>query len=346
MKKIICKLLAGLTATVATVGLVACGDNLNPPKTGEEDVHASLYTPDGAPALAIANMIAGDTETDYHVVAPATISTYVTGENPKADLCVLPVTAASKLLGSGEKYTMLATVTHGNLYLLSTQERQYETAEELGRFAGKDIGIFETNNVPGLTFQYILKGAELSYKIEDKAVNKGDMSAIYLREMESAAAITPGLNYDAYLAAEPVASLKVKQTASSNQPLHIVADLQKLYGGENGYPQAILVVKNEFLSKHEDWVKAFASRMQTSIASLNAATDVAPIISALNGVRTEGLTPAINANNLTTEVIARCNVKFVSAADSKAAVNAYLANVKTVKTDAVGTIADKFFYAN
>lgn len=336
------KLVAGILATVATVGLVACGDNLNPPEKGE-DVHASLYTPDGAPALAIAKMIGGDEEVDYHVVDSNTIGNYVTGETPTADLCVLPVTAASKLLGSGEKYTMLATVTHGNLYLLSHDANLgISSASDLSALKGKTVGVIQMQNVPGLTFQSILKSAEIPYVIGESA----DENAVCLRAISDPASGIPALGCDFYVAAEPLVSLKVQMTATTPKALYVSGDLQTLYGGGNGYPQAILVVKNEFLSAHEDWVKAFANRMQSSIAALNAATDVAPILSALNGVRTEGLNPAVNANNLTTEVIARCNVKYVSAADSKAAVNAYLANVKTVKADAVGTIADKFFYAN
>lgn len=341
MKKVIGKLVAGILATVATVGLAACS-NLNPPKKGE-GVRAALYAPDGAPALAIAEMIAGDEEVDYHVVDASTIANYVTGETPTADLCVLPVTAASKLLGSGEKYAMLATVTHGNLYLLSHDEHlKISSASELSTLKGKTVGVIQMQNVPGLTFQSILKNAEISYVVGESAVE----NAVCLRAINDPAAQIPALGCDFYVAAEPLVSLKVQKTAGMPNALRVSGDLQTLYGGENGYPQAVLVVKNTFLNSHEDWVKSFVSRMQSSIASLNAATDVAPIISALSGVRTEGLTPAFNANNLTADVIAKCNVKYVSAADSKTAVNAYLESVKTVKADAVGTVADKFFYAD
>lgn len=342
MKKIISKLTAGILAIVATVGLVACADNVNPPKKGD-GVHAALYTPDGAPALAVANMIAGDEEVDYHVVDASTISGYVTGETPTADLCILPVTAASKLLGSGEKYTMLATVTHGNLYLLSHDENLgISSASDLSALKGKTVGVIQMQNVPGLTFQSILKSADIPYVVGESA----DENSVCLRAVNDPAAEIPALGCDFYVAAEPLASLKVQKTATTPKALYVSGDLQTLYGGENGYPQAVLVVKNTFLNSHEDWVKSFVSRMQSSIASLNKATDVAPIISALSGVRTEGLTPAFNENNLTADVIAKCNVKYVSAADSETAVNAYLESVKTVKADAVGTAADKFFYAD
>ena len=70
--------------------------------------------PDGAPALAMAQLMVSESDTEsYHVVDSSTIQTYVTGENPKADLCILPLNLASKLLGTGETYQMLGTVTHG-----------------------------------------------------------------------------------------------------------------------------------------------------------------------------------------------------------------------------------------
>ena len=49
------------------------------------------------------------------------VAGYVTGASPAADYCVLPVNLASKLLGSGDAYRMLGTVTNGNLYFLTVK---------------------------------------------------------------------------------------------------------------------------------------------------------------------------------------------------------------------------------
>lgn len=126
--------------------------------------------PDGAPALSLVNAVSKeDSHFDYHVVDSATIQTYVTGNRPTADFCVLPVNAASKLLGNGETYQMLGTVTNGNLYFLSTGDNAVLSADNLSSLAGKRIGVIQLTNVPGLTLQVVLKQAGIEYTIESNS---------------------------------------------------------------------------------------------------------------------------------------------------------------------------------
>lgn len=125
-----------------------------------------VYAPDGAPALGIASLLAGveslQNEAEYHVVNATTIQTFVNGENPAADICILPVNVAVKALGSGEKYKLLGTLTHGNLYLLSNGGEKI-TKNNLGYLKGKKVGVINLAAVPGLTFKMILKAHDIEY---------------------------------------------------------------------------------------------------------------------------------------------------------------------------------------
>ena len=124
--------------------------------------------------------------------------------------------------------------------------------------------------------------------------------------------ISPALGYDYYLAAEPLASLKVKMTASSQMPLHVVADLQKLYGGENGYPQAVLVAKNSFIAENGVWVRDFMEDMVDAAAWLTAeTTEISTVVQSVAANLTEGLNPSLSTANLTKSVIENCGVRFV-----------------------------------
>lgn len=346
MKKFLTKLCAGILALGAMLGIAAC-DSGN--AGGGDSVNAKFYTPDGAPALSIAKIV-GEKDVKYEVVDPKTIASYVTGANPKADLCILPITAASKLLGTGEKYTMLATVTHGNLYLISSNPSQYNTASELGLLTGKSVGIVQPNNVPGLTFAALLENANVCFEWTELSMIGSGVNGIGLMDIVQPSQYE-GLPFDAILQAEPTVSKLIKESAGTTKPLQIVADIQKLYGDGNGFPQAVLVVKNTFLNEHKDWVKAYLTKFENSIKALNEETNMNAIITALNGVRTPGLEPAVTAENMSAEIIQRCNVKFVSAANSKTAVTSYLANLKGLKNPpsnaAVGQdveVADKFFF--
>lgn len=128
----------------------------------------SVYAPDGAPALALARLMAENlpvngATTRYGIVDASTIQTFVTGASPKADICILPVNLAVKLLGNGEKYKMLATVTHGNLFILSNGKPQI-TGDSIGSLKGKTVGVVNLAQVPGLTFKTILKDKGIKYK--------------------------------------------------------------------------------------------------------------------------------------------------------------------------------------
>ncbi len=132
----------------------------------EYEGKVSVYAPDGAPALGIANLLAGvesfSNEVSYNVVNASLVQTFVTGANPKADICVLPVNLAVKLLGSGQKYKLVGTLTHGNLYLLSKDGAQI-TADNISSLKGKKVGVVNLAAVPGLTFKVILKNSGLDF---------------------------------------------------------------------------------------------------------------------------------------------------------------------------------------
>lgn len=128
----------------------------------------SVYAPDGAPALGLAKLMAetpvlNGTEINYGIVDATTIQTYVTGSEPRADICVLPVNLAVKLLGDGEKYKMLGTITNGNLFLLSAG-KQSVTKENISSLKGKTVGVVNLAQIPGLVFKTVLKDNGLEFK--------------------------------------------------------------------------------------------------------------------------------------------------------------------------------------
>lgn len=130
----------------------------------------SIYAPDGAPALALAKLMHeentfGQTSVSYNVVPSSNIQAYVTGEDPAADICILPLNAASKLLGDGSTYQMLGTVTNGNLYILSKDGASVTTENIREELNGKTIGVIQLNNVPGLTLKIILEKYDIDYEV-------------------------------------------------------------------------------------------------------------------------------------------------------------------------------------
>lgn len=178
----------------------------------------SIASPDGAPALALVETIAktsADSDfqnADIKIVNAGSIVTYVTNsdENKNSDFCIMPVNAAAKLLGSGEKYVMLGTVTHGNLFIVSNDaEAQYTNKEQLQTLIGKTVGVIQIANVPGMVIKMILN----KYEIPFTELNSGETPAadkVNLAGITDAAQVTPDGDYSAYVIAEPLVSLRTK----------------------------------------------------------------------------------------------------------------------------------------
>ena len=183
------------------------------PAATESSETYTVYAPDGAPALSLANAIQASTGNtfEYHIVAANAITAQVTGANPAADFCVLPVNAAAKLLGTGTTYQMLGTVTNGNMYFLGAGEQATLTKENLATaLKGKTIGVVQLANVPGLTLRCVLEDNDIPYEILGNDTEASDSNKVYLKAIQDAATgVTPAGGCDYYLCPEPAASAKV-----------------------------------------------------------------------------------------------------------------------------------------
>ncbi len=285
------KIAMGLAAVFAslTLGVVGCQK-----QTEEIDV----YMPDGAPALALALPMYEDNEDDgveYHVVSSQVVQTYVTGKTPEAEVCVLPVNLAAKLLGTGKAYKMAGMVTHGNMYFISTDEKAY-TRENASELIGKTVGVVQLNNVPGLTLKAALDGLQIPY--QELRGGERSNSAVNLLPVDLQ---TLG-GADVYLVPSPAADKRVEKTDFT-----FVGSLQELYGGGNGYPQAAIVVKNEVLENNTEWLEDFLGKVDKSAEWLKR-TEQAVICEAVKAHLSEGLTPTFTAENLTDGAIAHSGV--------------------------------------
>lgn len=116
-----------------------------------------VIAPDGAPALAMAKFI-NDNENfgtgkdfSYTVVAATNIGGAV--QKGQGDIVIIPVNAASKLYkaNTGDTYKLVSVVTHGNLYIMSTEKIQ-----SIKELKDKTVGVIGQGNVPDLTFKAVI----------------------------------------------------------------------------------------------------------------------------------------------------------------------------------------------
>ena len=342
MKRALTVFLSAMMLVSGAAAFAACSQ--------EETI--DVYAPDGAPALALAQLMdeemqfGSERRVEYNVVAASTIQTYVQGDE-QAELCVMPLNAAAQLLGKGGEYQMLGTVTHGNIYVLSAASKNYAelSAGNLKeQLPGKTIGCIQLQQVVGLTLRIVLQEAGLTKtQIIEDVSQATDADTVYLLNIsDPSTMINPSAEYDYMVAAEPVVSVKINSTKGA---LKEVGDLQALYGGENGWPQAVLVAKTSFIEENAGFIDSFIAAMEANAQWLAAEdTDAQTVIDAIAAHLPDGSSPTLTAGNLTKDVIARCAIRFEGAQSCKEEVNRFLASLSDVSSQDF-SVNEGFFFA-
>ena len=116
-----------------------------------------LYVPDGAPALAVAKLVA---EKDTLTVAGYAVNVNIVPANTIAahiakgdgDIVIMPANGGANLVVQGADYKFLCSNTRGILYMISTSEGSV-SPEDL---AGKTVGCIGQGAVPQYAFERIL----------------------------------------------------------------------------------------------------------------------------------------------------------------------------------------------
>lgn len=324
------KLIRMLTALVLSVfmgvGLVGCGDEMD----------IEIYMPDGAPALAMAKLMHDDNEfgvdVDYNVVSSNNISNYIIQK--RADIAILPINAASKILKDGEAYKVLATVTNGNLYIVGNKD-----ISSLNDLKNEVVGIFGAGNVPTLTLKYLLSSNNIEYapteneqKIEGKVALQDYVEASYLIPALNKGDISFGL------LPEPAVSKLLKMASNFNIELNI----QELWEG-GSYPQAVMVAKTKLIENNkkllDDIIDAMVENEEWVINNTGSA------VRAIKDNLEDGVVTSLQSD-ISSTAIANCNIKIRLTTDSNEInrMKSYLEKIRSVNSSAIGNYTDNLFY--
>ncbi|MBE5755014.1 MAG: ABC transporter substrate-binding protein [Clostridiales bacterium] len=307
---------------------------------GEKDT-LTFYAPDGAPALAIAEFIEDDedfgidADITYSVVASSDIGP--TMAQGKGDFIVMPVNAASKLYkaNKNDPYIMAGVVTHGNLYIMSS-----DNTTSLDGLLGKVVGVIGQGLVPDLTLKAILSDNNLL----DKVV-VGDTATegkITLRYFAQAPEMMPLLKQGVIsvgLLPEPAAT-NLTKVAPNREWTRL--DIQELYDGEQkSYPQAVLMVKKSVYDKYKTQIDGMKTYFDSSAAWAKENPEDA--VDAVNERLAQGVTPSLVAANITPAVIENCKIYYENASVSKTAVKNYINKIIAIAPQSAANISDDFF---
>ncbi len=346
--KRIALLLTMLFTALALVTFAGCADKKTDPAT------VRVIMPDGAPALAFASQYrtAEAVEEDgttyltqadaikkgytvrYSLGAESAIATMMAAG--KADVAIMPTNAAANIYNKGAKVKLVSVNVHGLLYMLGN-----EKIEDLSSLKGKVVYSIGEGGTPDYVFRYIMQANGIECVKSDEPV-EGKVAMSYV---EGGSALVPLLKQgkaEFGIVGEPVAT---KACAAASKV--VALDLQEQWklatkkqeGTELALPQASLVVSDALIENHPAFVEALLSAVSDGENWLNQNP-----AQATEAMKTLGSAVAA-ANTFTAEIIGRCNIHSVLAANCKQEIETYLTVLKNFKPAAIGdNLPDGNFY--
>ena len=251
-------------------------------------------------------------------------------------MAIVPANVAAKLFNEGSDIKVVATVTHGNLYMVGMPDAPAVT--DLTQLKGKIVASIGKGSVPDSLFKAMLKKAGVEYVVAEgpaKAVaTEGKVTLIY--GADGAAVIPQVVTGKASygIIGEPAVS-----TAAKSKGLQEKADMQALWnevnGSEGGYSQAVLIMKSS-LAKDVSFTTSLLSQLQTNADKIVSSDEYAG--QAVSNIQTVYESTSLKPENMTASIIKRSNVKIVSAdtQEGLAEITAMLEAVLDVNPQSIG----------
>lgn len=270
-----------------------------------------IYVPDGAPALAVANIIQGGKIGNFK-----TNVTISTGEDVvakcgsgQADVAIIPTNAAVKVCSARSDYLLFTTNVWGLLYVIG-----WSSASNLADLSGKTVASIGMGNTGEYLFKRILDVHNVSY------IDNGGVSLHYVDDGTTAIGMLMQGKCEFALLGEPAATNAINKVKANGKTLYRVFDLQELWqdvtaSDKTGYPQASVIVKKSLLSQ-----EGFADALYSLLADnneflLNNVEKLSEILS---------LAGSLTTVDYTADIIDRCNLNVVKACEIKREIYGYL----------------------
>lgn len=312
------KLLAAIILTAVMIAAMLSGCA----KPGG-DVTVGL--PDGAPALAFAEILAEqptvaenyNLKCEVKTADGTTEAATVVGAkviNGEYRMAVLPTNVAAKLYKENTPIKIATVNTWGNLYMVSKNG----TVGSLNDLKGKIVYNISQTGVPNVVFTNLLNRANIEWTDESDVAVADKVVIKYMAAQAMIGALKTGVAEYGILG-EPAAS-RANAKAGTATVLDLQAKWAEAFGGNSGYPQASLVVRNDFYEKNADFVDALIRKLETNETYLASQENVDKVVA-----KVEELAPSTSLSGLKVAMVSRCAVRSVKASECKDAVKSFLA---------------------
>ncbi|MDR0593810.1 MAG: ABC transporter substrate-binding protein [Bifidobacteriaceae bacterium] len=235
-------------------------------------------------------------------------------------LAAIPANLAAVLYAKGAKIKVAAVNTLGVLHVVTKNEPVAAFAD----LAGKKVFSTGKGTTPQYVLDYLL--AKNGIRAEVEYLSEAAEVAARLAASDQAIAVLP----------EPYVTTVLAQDPSLTPALDLTVEWDKV--SETTLVTGVLVVADQYLEQNPSGLDAFLDEYRSSIEHANANPgDVAPVIADL------GIVPSAE---VAAAAIPRSHLAFLSGAECKAAVAAYLGVLAEANPESVGggLPGDDFYY--
>ena len=307
MKKIL-----NFIAVITTVILmISCNQGNN--SITNEEINATLISPDGLPSIAISKLITDNSkienitlESSIEKTTDLLLSELMKG---KADLAIVPSNLALQAYKKNLGYKVAATIGWGSLYLVSTEE-----ISNISELEGCEV----YNTGKGLTPDIVFKNI-----LSKNNVNEDNINFSYVGAASELAPLLISEQAKYAVVPEPVLSTVMAKNSDIKIILSLNDEWIKVNNVENGYPQSTLLIKEEFYNKIKDTnvydklIEAFNESEKWVIDNPQLAAE-----------KCEELGITVN-KDVINESIKNSNLRFTTIEDSKKEYEAYFSTIDT-----------------
>ncbi len=301
--------------TLATILMLAACES-------DKERELKIMAPSGSPSLS---------QTYFQYTRPTIEGTdytidIVSGAEPLSaafiseshDIIFAPTNLGANLIATGDvPYRFAATVTWGNLYLVSTSP-----INTLADVDGEEITLFGENATPDIITRSLLS----EHDFDDEP------SIRYVDSVQTALATLKTETEAIVLLAEPVLSMGQHDM----EDLHVI-DLQEAWRemtGKDAYPQAGIFVKDTLPA---DIVDVYLQHIETSVQMANED----PVLVAEYATALDYDFP----KHILEEAIPRSNIAFKTALESREDLEEYFGRILDFNPDLIrGRLPDDDFY--
>lgn len=305
------KILNFIAVITMVILMISCNQG-NSSITNEE-INATLISPDGLPSIAISKLIADNSkvenitlECSIQKTTDLLLSELMKGE---VDLAIVPSNLALQAYKKDLGYKVAATIGWESLNLVSTEE-----ISNISELEGCEV----YNTGKGLTPDIVFKNI-----LSKNNVNEENINFSYVGAASELAPLLISGQAKYAVVPEPVLSTVMAKNSDIKIVLSLNDEWRKVNNVENGYPQSTLLIKEEFYNKIKD-----TNAYDKLIEAFNESEKWVIDNPQLAAEKCEELGITVN-KDVINESIKNSNLKFTKIEDSKEEYEAYFSTIDT-----------------